>query len=88
MSSRVSMKPYREELERKYGKKCVQCGTSERLTVDHINPIALGGSETDIHNMQLLCTQCNSLKDRELGMKPNVESFMKELKKRVTWEHL
>jgi hypothetical protein len=32
------------------------------FVVDHIKPIALGGSEWDEDNMQTLCVKCNKVK--------------------------
>lgn len=46
------------------GEKCQGCGREDGLTIDHIKPIALGGTN-DIDNLQLLCQSCNSSK----GMK-------------------
>lgn len=43
------------------GAVCAWCGTPDRLTVDHINPLARGGSN-DADNLQVLCHSCNSLK--------------------------
>jgi 5-methylcytosine-specific restriction endonuclease McrA len=36
--------------------------TSVTLVVDHIKPIALGGEEFDMNNLQTLCTKCNKKK--------------------------
>lgn len=49
---------YVAKLSRKYGKKCQQCGRTDRLTLDHIIPTAARGSNT-IRNLQLLCKQHN-----------------------------
>lgn len=43
------------------GWRCVACGTHVGLTVDHIVPVALGGSD-DMTNLQTLCGRCNSRK--------------------------
>ena len=50
------------------GNRCVACGATERLTVDHIRPVARGGSD-DLSNLQTLCSDCNSRK----GTKPMSE---------------
>ncbi len=41
--------------------RCVHCGTSDDLTVDHIHPESKGGS-LDFDNLQTLCRPCNSRK--------------------------
>jgi hypothetical protein len=45
--------------------KCARCGRTEDLAVDHILPIAKGGSDC-IQNKQTLCTHCNSSKSDTL----------------------
>jgi 5-methylcytosine-specific restriction endonuclease McrA len=41
--------------------KCRCCGSSEKLTIDHIVPLTRGGSN-DLDNLQILCRNCNSRK--------------------------
>lgn len=43
------------------GPACARCGTNNSLTVDHVIPMASGGSD-DLSNLQLLCKPCNSSK--------------------------
>ena len=43
------------------GNACLHCGTTERLTLDHIHPWSLGGTDT-FDNLQTLCRSCNSKK--------------------------
>jgi hypothetical protein len=43
------------------GFRCLHCGTTERLSLDHIHPWSLGGTDT-IENLQTLCQPCNSRK--------------------------
>jgi 5-methylcytosine-specific restriction endonuclease McrA len=40
---------------------CQKCGTEENLTVDHIVPRVLGGSDS-MSNLEVLCQSCNSSK--------------------------
>lgn len=46
-----------------YGSKCMtpDCEATEKLTLDHVVPIALGGMH-DLRNAQVLCGPCNSAK--------------------------
>lgn len=46
------------------GLRCRRCSSTERLHIDHVKPVALGGSN-DIDNLQTLCEGCNcSKRDR------------------------
>lgn len=39
--------------------KCVDCGSENNLTVDHVLPVTYGGTN-DLFNLQLFCKKCNS----------------------------
>jgi len=41
--------------------KCLACGATENLSLDHVVPIARGGLNS-IENIQVLCRSCNSSK--------------------------
>lgn len=42
-------------------KSCLKCGSNKDLTIDHVIPVSMGG--TNHHsNLQLLCRKCNSIK--------------------------
>jgi 5-methylcytosine-specific restriction endonuclease McrA len=43
------------------GKACERCGATADLTLDHVIPIALGGTN-DPDNIAVLCRSCNSRK--------------------------
>ncbi len=43
------------------GYACSACGSQSDLTVDHIHPVALGGTN-DPSNLRTLCRSCNSRK--------------------------
>jgi hypothetical protein len=51
----------RERILNKCNNKCVKCGSDEKLEVDHIIPLSIGGRE-DEDNMQILCKKCNRKK--------------------------
>jgi hypothetical protein len=55
-----------QKLLLKYNFKCVKCNALDKLTIDHIKPVKLGGSD-DYENLQILCRSCNSKK----GVKTN-----------------
>lgn len=44
--------------------QCVQCGSTERLEVDHVLNIAHGGTH-DLDNLQTLCATCHREKSQE-----------------------
>lgn len=44
-----------------FGNACVYCGTTERLTIDHMIPLSRGGTD-DIENIVPACRSCNSKK--------------------------
>lgn len=50
-----------ESILNKYNHKCLRCGTTERITIDHVLPLNKGGSNS-IENIQPLCIYCNSSK--------------------------
>jgi ATP-dependent helicase IRC3 len=51
----------KEQVKRRDGNRCLACGATKLLTVDHIVPIYHGGSNhTD--NLQTLCRICNTRK--------------------------
>ena len=41
--------------------KCVKCGSSEKLEIDHIIAISNGGKNEE-SNIQILCSKCNNIK--------------------------
>ena len=43
---------------------CVQCDSTDDLTIDHIKPTSKGGDDTN-QNKQILCRSCNSQKGNE-----------------------
>ncbi len=59
--SRKGAKKVEREVFERDGYRCKQCGGWERLVVDHIHPVARGGTG-DIANLQTLCWACNTAK--------------------------
>lgn len=57
--------PKRLRVYKKDGYKCVSCGTSEDLSVDHIHPVSRGGSN-DMANLQTMCLPCNMSKGAKI----------------------
>lgn len=51
----------REAVYERDGHACLHCGALDGLSLDHIHPYSLGGSDT-IDNLQTLCRSCNSKK--------------------------
>jgi len=42
--------------------RCVECGSTENLTIDHIISVYRGGTDEDT-NLQTLCNSCNARKE-------------------------
>lgn len=59
--ARYIPKKVKEAVKLKYRGRCVGCGTSESIEIDHIYPVSRGGN-SDINNLQLLCRSCNAKK--------------------------
>lgn len=76
-------KVVRLQAKRRDGWKCVTCGASGRLEVDHIKPVRTHPELSfDLVNLQTLCVSCHSRKTRiEVGLEP-------ENKDRAAWREL
>lgn len=55
-----------DAIYRRDGGKCVYCGSTQNLQLDHIIPFSRGGATT-IENLQLLCQKCNIEKSNKIG---------------------
>jgi len=53
------------EIASLYNQPCQNCGSKANLSIDHIIPLARGGSHT-IGNLMTLCKSCNSSKGKKL----------------------
>jgi hypothetical protein len=51
----------RTTIYRRDGYRCVECGSTDDLTLDHIHPWSRGGSDHP-SNLRTLCRSCNSRK--------------------------
>lgn len=47
------------------GRRCLACGNRSKLTLDHIVPQVLGGTN-DFLNLQTLCERCNRAKGAQV----------------------
>lgn len=88
----------RANIFRRDGERCVYCGTTKDLTIDHVIPRSKGGNDS-WENLVTACHACNSKKGNrtpeEAGMnllqkpfKPSYIFFMREFngKIRETWK--
>lgn len=53
------------EIAAHYGNRCLKCGATEAITMDHVVPISKGGPHTS-DNVQPLCGPCNSSKHTKI----------------------
>lgn len=60
-SNYIKRPAVREFILKRDGYKCVYCGSSENLQIDHIKSVYNGG-ENRIDNLQTLCKSCNTRK--------------------------
>ena len=54
-----------KEIKRLYSSPCFFCGSTEKITMDHIIPISRSGNHS-VGNLQPLCKSCNSSKKSRL----------------------
>lgn len=64
-AGKIDGKAWGEKLKA-LGGKCLECGTTDDITIDHIIPLSVGGSN-HITNLQPLCRVCNSRKNNTTG---------------------
>ena len=60
---------FRHWLRWKHGPECAYChrqyAEGYKLTIDHIQPLSLGGAARDVRNMVLACLDCNRAKGNQ-----------------------
>lgn len=57
----IKNKSKRQRIFERDKRRCLKCGSTSELTIDHIKPRAIGGSNDD-DNLQTLCFDCNGKK--------------------------
>jgi 5-methylcytosine-specific restriction endonuclease McrA len=57
--SAEAKKLWRKSVKEQWDNECAYCGSSEDLTIDHIIPRSLGGSDTT-KNVVCCCQKCNA----------------------------
>lgn len=66
------IKPSREMIYKRDKHKCQYCGSTKRLTIDHVIPKSKGGDDS-WENLVVACSSCNTKKSNKLlehcGMK-------------------
>jgi hypothetical protein len=60
-----AMKPSRNMIYKRDGHKCQYCGSTRKLTIDHVMPRSKGG-EDSWSNMVVACSSCNTEKGDKL----------------------
>lgn len=57
----------RQKIYLRDGNKCVQCGSKENLTIDHILPLMYGGTNVQ-ENLRTMCRVCNMRKGSRVSL--------------------
>ena len=63
-SSTEAKRLWRKQIKESWDYKCAYCGSEENLTLDHVTPRSLGGSDTT-DNVVCCCRSCNHSKGHE-----------------------
>lgn len=62
VGTRDAIRPaVRKRVHERDGWRCVRCGSTDNLTIDHIIPWSLNGPDKE-ENLQTLCGSCNTAK--------------------------
>lgn len=71
-------KQVRERVKSRFGGKCGYCGIlSEKIQIDHIQPVEYGGTD-DESNLMPACFKCNNYKFTH-----GIESFREQIHRQV-----
>jgi hypothetical protein len=63
--SRYIPSEVKQQVWKRDGGKCVNCGSKRHLEYDHELPVSKGGSDT-VNNIRILCKQCNRKKSGKI----------------------
>lgn len=61
MTSAEAKRLWRKDIKQSWGDKCVYCGSTENLTIDHVKPKTQGGKD-EARNLVCSCLSCNHAK--------------------------
>ena len=64
-SSSEAKRKWRQSIKENWNYKCAYCGSEENLTLDHITPRTIGGSDRVI-NVLCACHSCNHSKGHQM----------------------
>lgn len=83
MSSNWIRKEKREKIYTRDGHTCIYCEAKEHLSLDHIKPQSMGGSNTE-SNLLTACISCNtSRQDTEINTFINTFSNPSAIRRRI-----
>ena len=61
MTAAEAKRQWRQEIKQKYNNRCVYCGSTDNLTIDHVKPKIRGGRD-EARNLVCACQHCNHAK--------------------------
>jgi len=65
-NDRIIPSHVKQEVFKRDGGRCRECGSDRDLHFDHVIPFSLGGSSVTAENIQLLCVRCNLKKRNKI----------------------
>ena len=76
LSRIVSCKPSRSMIYKRDNNTCMYCGSTRRLTIDHVIPRCKGGDDS-WENLTVACSSCNTKKGNTLLEQTNMKLIRK-----------
>ena len=61
MTAAEAKRQWRQEIKEHWNNRCVYCGSTDNLTIDHIKAKTLGGRD-EARNLVCACRDCNNSK--------------------------